>query len=264
MTGTREAQAIAANLGRDAKATRLRRRMTQAGLGHRVGLGQSEISYLERGHGARTSIETWAALGIALGRPIAIGFTRDVVDPLPRDRGHLEAQELVLRLAVAAGWHGRFEAASDPIMPSHSTDVRLTAPGRPMVLVEIWNRFDDLGAAVRSTDRKLADFLQYGDDPRAVLSCWLLVDTAANREIVRRYPAILRARFRGSSAGWVSAFTTGASGPTRPGIAWVDVTGHRLCELRSPGAERAAAEPPRNRAAAVRGTGAEPRGRRPR
>ena len=236
VTGIREAQAIAANLGRDAKATRLRRRLTQRGLGHLVGLGQSEISYLERGQGARSSIETWVAIGIALGRPIAIGFTRDVVDPLPRDRGHLEAQELLLRLVAAAGWRGRFEAPSDPIAPSHSTDVRLTAPDRPLVLVEIWNRFDDLGAGVRSSDRKRADLSLGSIDARAVLSCWLLVDTAANREIVRRYPAIIRARFKGSSAGWVSALTTGAPAPTRPGIAWVDIKGHRLRELRLPGA----------------------------
>ena len=105
VTGSREAQAIAANLGRDAKATRQRRRLTQADLASLVGLGQSEISYLERGHGAQTSVETWVAIGIAPRRPIVIGFSRDVVDPLPQDRGHLSAQELVLRVAIAAGWH---------------------------------------------------------------------------------------------------------------------------------------------------------------
>ena len=109
-TGLREAQAIAANLGRDAKATRQRRRLRQVELGHLVGLSQSEISYPERGHGARTSIETWIAIGIALQRPIAIGFSRDVVDPLPQDAGHLAAQELVLRVTKGAGWQGRFEA----------------------------------------------------------------------------------------------------------------------------------------------------------
>ena len=34
--------------------------------------------------GGRTSIETWVAIGIALDRPIAIGFSRDVAEPLAR------------------------------------------------------------------------------------------------------------------------------------------------------------------------------------
>ena len=153
VTGLREAQAIAANLGRDSKVTRRRRHLTQAELGRRVGLSQSEISYLERGHGARTSVETWVAIGIALGRPIAIGFRRDVVDPLPLDAGHLAAQELVLRLATAGDWRGRIEVPTDPLDPRRSTDVVLSRADGRLVLVEIWNRIDDLGAAVRSSDR---------------------------------------------------------------------------------------------------------------
>jgi transcriptional regulator with XRE-family HTH domain len=231
VTGIREAQAIAANLGRDAKATRRRRRLTQAELGDRVGLGQSEMSYLERGHGARTSIETWVAIGMALERPVAIGFSRDVVDPMLHGAGHLAAQELVLRLATAAGWQGRFEAPSDPLEPLHSTDLELTDPNGRIVLVEIWNRLDDLGAAVRSSDRKLAEVSRRRVGA-AIGSCWLLVDTAANREIVRRYPAIIRARFGGSSQAWVAALSAGTPAPIEPGIAWVDTRSRRLRELR--------------------------------
>jgi transcriptional regulator with XRE-family HTH domain len=231
-TGLREAQAIAANLGRDAKTTRQRRRLRQAELGRLVGLSQSEISYLERGHGARTSIETWVAIGIALQRPIAIGFSRDAVDPAPQDAGHLAAQELTLRLAMRAGWRGRFEVPSEPGAPRHVTDVELSAADGQVVLVEIWNRLVDLGAAVRSSDRKLADVASRRGHLDSALSCWLLVDTAANREVVSRYPTILRARFSGSSAGWVGALTTGTTAPTRPGLAWIDVRSGRLRPLR--------------------------------
>lgn len=228
ITGVRESNAIAANLGRDAKRTRKTRRLTQEQLGEMVGLCQSEMSYLERGHGARTSIETWVAIGIALDRPIAIGFSRDVVEPLA-DAGHLAAQELLLRLATRAGWRGRFEVPSDPRSPGHSTDIVLERPGE-IVLVEIWNRLDDLGAAVRSSDRKLAHVAATGRRPS---SCWLLVDTAANRAIVRRYPTILRARFSASSVGWVRALVTGGPTPAAPGLAWIDVGANRLHALRS-------------------------------
>ena len=228
--GAREATAIAANLGRDLRGTRLRRRLTQAKLGDKVALSQAEISALEARLGARTSIETWVAIGIALDRPIAIGFGTDVVDPLTSGAGHLAAQELVLRLATSGGWRGRFEAPSRPFDPTHSTDVRLERDGGLVVLIEIWNRLDDLGAAARSSDRKLADVALAGS--AAAASCWLLVDTAANRAIVRRYPAIFRARFGGSSAGWIQAITSGGPCPSQPGVGWIDVRSGRLRELR--------------------------------
>jgi transcriptional regulator with XRE-family HTH domain len=229
--GAHEANAIAANLGRDLRRTRTRRRLTQAELGDKVGVSQAEVSALEAGRGAHTPIETWVALGIALDRPIAIGFSRDIADPLPQDAGHLAAQELVLRLTTAAGWRGRFEAPSDPLDPRYSTDLALIAPDDRIALIEIWNRLDDLGRAVRSSDRKLAEVSRPGT---VVGSCWLLVDTAANREIVRRYPSIIRARFAGSSHGWVAALTRGSTPPRRPGIAWIDVRSARIRELRLP------------------------------
>jgi transcriptional regulator with XRE-family HTH domain len=231
VTGLREARAIAANLGRDTRSTRNRRRLTQQALGQLVGLGQSEISYLERGNGSRTSIETWVAIGIALGRPVAIGFARDVVDPL-QDARHLAAQELVIRLGRGGGWRAAFEAPVDPRMTGLSTDLVLRRPRGPTVLVEIWNRLDDLGAAVRSSDRKVAAYAEPRRDARPAALLWLLVDTAANRAIVRRYPAIVRSRFPGSSSAWVRAVVTSESPPRDPGIAWVDVTAGRIRELR--------------------------------
>lgn len=226
-TGAREARAIAANLGRDLRRTRRQRRVTQAALGERVGVSQAEISALEAGAGARTPIETWVAIGIALRRPIAIGFGRDIVEPL-NDAGHLAAQEVVVRLAAAAGWRTAFEAPIDPTAPGLTSDLRCDRDGAT-VLVEIWNRVDDLGAATRSSDRKLASAQRA--HPRT-FCFWLLVDTAANRRIVRRYPALLRARFPGSSAAWVRALTTDAPPPNAPGLAWIDVRSGRLRELR--------------------------------
>jgi transcriptional regulator with XRE-family HTH domain len=196
--GGREARAIAANLARDLAMTRKRRRWTQDRLADVVGVSQTEISYLERGFGWRTSIETWVAIGIALGRPIAVGFGRDIVEPL-NDAGHLAAQELVVRLAAGAGWRAAFEAPIDATARGLTSDLRCDRDGAT-VLVEIWNRVDDLGAATRSSDRKLAAAQRA--HPRT-LCVWLLVDTTANRRIVRRYPALLRARFPGSSAAWV-------------------------------------------------------------
>jgi transcriptional regulator with XRE-family HTH domain len=231
IAGAREARAIASTLGRETRSTRRRRQLTQAALGEQVGLGQSEISYLESGNGAATSLEMWVAIGMALDRPIAIGFSRDVADPLPRDAGHLLAQELVLTLAEKTGRVARFELATRPMNPTFSVDVALRDRDGTLILVEIWNRLDDLGAAVRSTDRKVAD-LAADTSSTPVVSCWVLVDSAANREIGRRYPAILRTRFAGSSAAWVNALSTGQPIPREPGLLWADVRNGILRPLR--------------------------------
>ena len=238
IAGARESQAIAATLGRDARSTRRRRRLTQGELGRRVGLGQSEICHLEAGHGQGTSIATWIAIGIALNRPLAIGFSRDIVDPGPRDAGHLAAQEFVLRLAEANRRTGRFELPTRPANPSLSVDACLEdRRHRLLILIEIWNRLDDLGAAARGMVRKIAEANElaasHQPQDRAV-ACWLLVDTAANRELVRRYPAVIRAIFEGSSQAWVKALMTGTTPPDRPGIAWIDPRRGRLTELRLP------------------------------
>ncbi len=235
IAGAREARAIAASLGRDARSTRKRRRLTQAELGRRVGLGQSEISHLEAGHGQGTSIATWTAIGMALGRPISIGFSRELV-AAPNDAGHLAAQELVLKLAATHGRTGSFELATRASNPSLSIDVCLRdRRDRVLLIIEIWNRLDDLGASARNMSRKTAEAMAlattFEPEPR-VAWCWLLVDTAANREIVRRYPAVIGALFDGSSRAWVRALWNGSAPPDRPGIAWIDPRLGQLSELR--------------------------------
>jgi transcriptional regulator with XRE-family HTH domain len=227
--GMREAAAIAGNLARDLRATRRRRHLKQAELADKVGISQAQVSRLEAGAGARTSIETWIAIGIALERPLAIGFSRDTAAPL-QDAGHLAAQELLIRLATTAGWQATFEAPSNPADPRHVTDVLLRHARPALVLAELWNRLDDLGAGARSSDRKLAEVRARERAP--LTTCWFLVDTAANRALVRRYPAILRARFTGSSGAWVRALVAGELPPSEPGLVWIDVRSGRLRPLR--------------------------------
>jgi hypothetical protein len=166
---------------------------------------------------------------------LAIGFARDIV-VAPRDAGHLAAQELLLRLAAAHGRAGQFELPTRPADPSLSIDVCLRdRRARILIVAEIWNRLDDLGAAARRMSRKVAEATVLAaahDPPDRVAWCWLLVDTAANREIVRSYPAVLNATFDGSSQAWVRALSDGEVPPDRPGIAWIDPRGGRLTELR--------------------------------
>jgi transcriptional regulator with XRE-family HTH domain len=205
IAGARETQRIAATLGSQVRATRGRRRLTQTGLGRRVGVGQSRISEIERGHGARATLELWIALGVALDRPLAVTLSRDITIE-PADAGHLAIQELVMRLALVNDRAATFELPTRPADPARSIDVGIRDNRRrTLIAIEIWNRLDDLGAAVRAHDRKLSETraltvaIARSDRPYRVASCWILRDTAANRGLVARYPAILRSRFRGSS-----------------------------------------------------------------
>ena len=102
-----------------------------------------------------------------------------------------------------------------------------------LILVEIWNRLTDLGAASRSTTRKVIE-VEGAILPAGfrLASCWLLVDNAANRAIVRRFPEIVRARFPGSSLGWVRALVDGHEPPGDAGIAWVDSRSGTITKLR--------------------------------
>jgi transcriptional regulator with XRE-family HTH domain len=231
--------AIAATLGREARATRRHRRLTQQRLAGAIGISRPRYAEIERGEGATAPLGTWARIGAALARPLAVSFSRDIDPPEPRDAGHLAAQELVLRLARSHGRTASFELPTRPADPARSSDIGLRDDAnRTLIVVEIWNRLDDIGAAARATDRKVAEaeapaaFSGEDGAPYRVASCWLLVDTASNRRLVGAYPEIFRTRFPGSSAGWARALAEGAAPPIEPGIAWVDPRAGRIVPMR--------------------------------
>lgn len=241
IVGEREATSIAITLGRALRAARLKRGLTQQALGDRVGLSHARIGELERGHGARAPIETRVALGIALDRPIAITFSRDIEPVSPKDAGHLAGQEILMRLARSVGRRASFELATRPDDPSASVDVCTRDDRfRVLILEEIWNRMGDLGAAARATSRKVAEAATLAtvaggeDSAYRVAHCWVLIDTAANRNMVRAYPEILQAKFPGSSVRWVAALRDGDVAPPEPGIVWLDARSGRLAPIRWP------------------------------
>jgi hypothetical protein len=157
----------------------------------------------------------------------------------PADAGHLNVQELILRLGRAAGRPRTFELATRPSNPSASADVGLHDPRHgALILVECWNSIGDIGAAVRSTTRKVADtealaVARGGDGrPWRVAAVWVVRATHRNQALVTRYPEIFAARFPGSSAGWVRCLVSGATPPTEAGLVWCDIDATRLFAWR--------------------------------
>jgi hypothetical protein len=198
---------------------------------------QSTISDVERGRGASLSLDVWHRTFLALDRDLHFDATRDPRQE-PADAGHLAVQELILRLARASGRAGSFELPTKPSEAWRSTDVCIRDDGnRALILVECWNTLGDVGAAARSTNRKLAEAdalaaAVTGQRPYRVTGCWVLRATKRNRELVTRYPELFNARFPGSSSGWVRALQDGAAPPEEIGLLWTDVASTRLFPWR--------------------------------
>jgi transcriptional regulator with XRE-family HTH domain len=220
-----------ARLGGDIKAMRRRRRWTQSGLAERIGVQRMVVARVEHGEG-RLDLELLERFGAAFNVPVAVGFGRDATLDVA-DAAHLALQELVLAATRQAGFQVRFELATRPAEPWRSIDVVAGAnPRKAAICIECWNTFGDIGAAARSTTRKVAELeaiaiARWGAAAQ-VGSVWVIRDTERNHALVRRYPEVFAARFPGSSRGWVEALTTGAPMPTEPGLVWCDLARGRL------------------------------------
>ena len=193
-----------------------------------VGMVESRI---ERGIG-NPDLDVLQRIALALDRPLIVSFGGRDPSEAPADAGHLAIQELVLRLGRAVGYTGSFELPTRPAEPWRSADVGLASDARRWLIhAECWNTIGDVGAAARSSARKLAEsrgvLRSLGGAATARLaSCWIVRATARNRALIARYPEVFASRFPGSSRGWVDALVTGSAPPSEPGLVWCDVGGH--------------------------------------
>jgi len=99
------------------------------------------------------------------------------------------------------------------------------------VVVEIWNWFEDVGAALRSLDGKVAA-LRDRLDPSVewtVRGLFIVRDTRRNRKLVAELGPMFATRFPGNAGAWLRALTDpGQPLPRGDGLLWSDRTGTSL------------------------------------
>src|SRR6266536_2326845 len=117
-------RAVGTALGQEMTMRRTQLHLTQASLAAQVGCDQTRISQIEQGNGMGVPLRLWVALGVALGRPLQISFSRPLgEDRGPADAGHLAMQEWLLGIAHANGRNASFELPTRPLDPRRSIDV---------------------------------------------------------------------------------------------------------------------------------------------
>ena len=161
---SREAGEIRRSLGLGVAAARRRRGWTQAQLGTRTGMSQSAVSRLERGV-SPLEVEDLVLVSRALGLTPRLELGRDPFDR-PADAGHLVIQELLVRLARRTAGAVLVELPLGTGDRARSVDVCVLRRAHAELIVEeAWNRIGDVGAGLRSFDRKLALAAEAAFDP---------------------------------------------------------------------------------------------------
>jgi hypothetical protein len=198
---------------------------------------------MERGRGAAASLETWSSVAASLDLQL-VAFLEGVPGAeRPRDYQHLKRQQLVIETARPGGWIAHPELLLDPDAPrSRSIDVALIRPVRQeAAVVEVWDFFDDVGAAKRSLDGKVATLerlLTTATDIREaeifrVRGLWVVRGTGRNRAIVAEFANLFALAFPGSSVDWLRCLANpDISMPEANGLVWTDVAGTTLRAAR--------------------------------
>lgn len=243
--GRARASELSLRLGRGLKEERNHQGATQQFIADRAGVTQSWISRMERGRGGSASLETWASVAAALDLQL-VAFLEGVPGAeRPRDYQHLKRQELVIGTARRGGWISHPELQLDPDSPrSRSVDVALLRPVRQeAAVVEIWDFFDDIGAAKRSLDGKVASVermlitgrgLGQGE-PYRVRGLWVVRGTIRNRRLVSEFATLFAAAFPARPEEWLRCLgDPGTAMPRSDGMIWSDTAATRLLAGRSP------------------------------
>lgn len=236
VSADRASEALAERLGRTVKEARTMLGLTQAQVAERAGVAPSTVGEMERGNAADVSLLVWVRVALAVDRDLRAFLEGIPGADVPRDYVHLRNQERILAFAATGGWTGMPEAALDADgRRSRAADVLLRRTTEEAV-VEVYDWFDDVGAAWRGSTRKQAraSMASTGRGGSGEMGlCWVVRATQRNRRLIREHARMFAAWFPGSSRAWLAALSdASAPMPTARGLVWISVDGTRLSAVR--------------------------------
>jgi hypothetical protein len=234
---------VARQLGRSLRDLRSGSRRTRASIAAKAGMPRSSYATLEGDGEGGVSLRAMSRAATAAAGELHAYISAASAADQPRDAVHLRHQELVLATAAAGGWTGVPETALDrDAQTSRAVDVLLRR-GHEWVIVEVWDWFADVGAALRDWDRRLAVLEAYAiarmpPDHSAEVTVptiggiWVVRATARNRRLLAAHRHVFQSRFPGSAKAWLGALTGADVIPAQPTILWVRVDGSALFPSR--------------------------------
>jgi transcriptional regulator with XRE-family HTH domain len=193
-------------LGRQIRALRRRRRLRQVDLAALVGLAQTTISLVERGHGDRLSVRTLARIGGALDARLTIGISWRAGD-LDRllDARHTDLSAAVAAILRAYGWEVVAEVTFAIGAERGSVDLLAWhAPTATLLVVEIKTELASGERMLRTLDTKVRHApglaRRFGWRPRTVGRLVVLPESSTNRRHARSLATLVGPR--ATADGW--------------------------------------------------------------
>jgi transcriptional regulator with XRE-family HTH domain len=225
------------------RQARLAAGRTQAAAAGIARMSQSRWSRLERGtpEAEQASIEEWARAAEAVGLRFAAFMERASGADAPRDIEHLRRQSEVVRISQPGGWTAAPEMPLSIDAGGKVVDVLLQRRvRREATVVEVWDFLDDVGAALRGLDEKVAA-VRRSLPGWNVQGAWVVRGTRRNHDLLRDLAPLVDARFPGDAVAWLEALGDPTAGlPTAPVLVWTGSSNPRLlASRRRPGAARA-------------------------
>ena len=160
---------------------------------------RTRIGEIERGEATGTPLIVWVRLGIALRRPLAISFSRDLEAMTPSDVGHLDGAGARVATCPGDRAHGTVRAADasrEPFLLRRCLRARRSAPDAdPPGDLEPFRRLWPSGSLHRPQDRRSGRD-RLADRRRPTRIGWHRAGSssthAANREMLARVSRGLR------------------------------------------------------------------------
>jgi transcriptional regulator with XRE-family HTH domain len=199
-----------------------------------AGIDRSYYSRIEAG-AANPSIETIAAISVALGADVSIRFYPGT-GPRLTDRHQARMIETILR-TLSMAWKPHLEVpVSRPVRGVIDLVLERRNNGL-LVAAEAYSELRRLEQQIRWSAEKsaaLGSSALVGPGPVPEVSTLLVLrSTASTRELARQFEASLKAAYPARTTEVVESLRTGSRWPG-PGIIWIRIEGDRVELLDGP------------------------------